>query len=145
MKKLLVLFMGITLFFGCNKDEDENTFVNGNYSAEEAEFTYGWKAYMNIQITDDKLISVDFDYLNENDNSLLKSETTSATYNMNPHPSVWLPTLEGQLMGANIDPFADVDGITGATSSSTIANTMMSTLLEAAKKGDTSKQIISAE
>lgn len=143
MKKILVILVGMAIIFGCSKDEDENIYTNGTYNAEEAEFHYGWKGFMTIQITNDMLVSVDFDYLNEEGTK--KSETTVETYPMDPHPTVWVPTLEGQLLSADILNFSDVDGVTGATSSSGVANIMIKLLLDAAKTGDTSKQIIAAE
>lgn len=145
MKKFLFLLVGVALFIGCDDDEDENTFVNGIYNAEEAAFGYNWKGFMELEINGDDIVTVNFDYINEEDNTLLKSETTVESYPMDPHPTVWVPELKTQLMASDIENYTDVDGITGATHSSATANVMMRALLEAAKTGDTSKQIISEE
>ena len=61
---------------------------------------------------------------------------------MDPHPSVWMPELEAQYMAVDIKSYSTVDGITGATHSSHDAEALFALLLDAAKEGDTSVQIL---
>lgn len=144
MKKigiLMALAMMIALV-SCDKEE-ETVYVNGDYSAEDAEFHYGYKAFTNVTIENDNQVSVQFDYVD--DAGGLKSQTTAEEYPMDPHPSVWCRTLETQLMAVDIVAYTEIDGITGATSGSVAADELFQLILDAAKTGDTSKQIRPAE
>ncbi len=119
-------------FTSCKKDEKTSVYKDGNYKAEEAEFSHGYKAFMEAQITSDKLVTVNFDYVDSTGN--FKSETTAETYPMNPHPSVWLPQYEDQLMNTQIVPdLAEIDGVSGATHGTLSANNLMEAILTAAK------------
>jgi len=145
MRKLILLTFVVTALFSCNKDKKANEliYINGTYKAIEAEYNYGWKAYLHIDISEDELTSISFDYLDESGNK--KSETTEEEYPMDPHPSIWLPQYESNLMNADIINFSDIDAISGATHTVVTINKMMKVLLEAAKTGDTSEKIISEE
>jgi major membrane immunogen (membrane-anchored lipoprotein) len=143
MKKLFVLLFTITILFACKKEDKDFVYTNGTYKAIEAEYSYGWKAIMQIEIDKDKLASIEFDYQDGNGNK--KSETTATEYPMDPHPSTWLPQYETSLQNTDICNYSDIDAVSGATNSCALANKMMKALLEAAKTGDTSEQVISAE
>ena len=143
MKKIGVL-MAIAMFIvlsSCEKEE-EYVYVNGEYSAEAADFHYGWKAFMEVEITSDVQISVTFDYFDDSGN--LKTETTDEEYPMTPHPREWCPEMETQLLAVDIVNFAEIDGVTGATGGSTEANELFALILEAAKTGDTTTQVLPA-
>lgn len=135
---ILVTVMAI-VFTSCEKEKDY-MFKDGSYQAEEAEFHYGWKGFLNAEIKEDKLVSVEFDYFNADGD--LKSETTQEEYNMTPHPSVWVPQYVAALLASDITSFEPVDAISGATSGGSSVNALMEVALEAAKTGDTSKQIV---
>jgi len=128
----------------CEKEE-ESIYMDGDYRAEAAEFSHGWKEFMEVTITDDVQTSVNFDAVNEEDDTFFKSETTQGSYPMDPHPTVWIPQLEAQLMTVDISNYEGIDGITGATHSSQNANALFELIIEAAKTGDTSTQILPAE
>jgi major membrane immunogen (membrane-anchored lipoprotein) len=139
------LLLAIAMFIGFTacEEEEEYVLVNGNYEAESAEFGHGWKAFMKAEIKNDKMETVDFDYFNADGD--LKSETTTETYPMDPHPTVWLPQMEAQLLAADLLNFTEIDGITGATGASGDAQAMLELIIEAARTGDTSKQILTEE
>ncbi|HYW96317.1 MAG TPA: hypothetical protein VE870_12065, partial [Bacteroidales bacterium] len=143
MKKIGLLLMAgmFVAFTSCKKDEETSVYKNGTYKAEESAFSHGWKAFMEAEISGDKLVSVNFDYADSTGN--LKSETTADTYPMNPHPSSWLPEYETQLMNTVIVPeYTEIDGVSGATGGMHSANGLMEAVLKAAKDGDTSTQIV---
>lgn len=142
MKKLLLFTLILTLF-SCTKDDEEidYTYVSGAYKAIEDDYSYGWKGYMEVIIDKDKLALVEFDYLDEDGNK--KSSTTESEYPMDPHPSYWIPHYTKSLLNSDIIEYSDIDAITGATHSGDAANKLIKTILEAAKTGDTSEQIIS--
>ena len=64
---------------------------------------------------------------------------------MTPHPRVWCPELETQLMAVDIINFVEVDGVSGATGGSSDSNALFALILEAAKTGDTSTQVLPVE
>jgi major membrane immunogen (membrane-anchored lipoprotein) len=146
MKKLALMITAATMIalVSCKKEE-ESTYKDGTYRAQMAEFSHGWKDFMVVTIVDDAQTSVDFDAMNEEDTTLLKSETTFEEYPMDPHPTVWIPQLEAQFMAVDILNYEGVDGITGATSASQDADALFGLILEAAKTGDTSTQILSGK
>ncbi len=131
----------LILLASCKKDDDKDyMYENGTYRAEETGYPHGWNAFMEVEIKNDDLVSVNFDYINADDQ--LKSETTAATYPMEPHPTVWLPAYEVQLMALDItDMDPEIDGVTGATGGKTAANELLHLILEAAKTGDHTTQI----
>jgi major membrane immunogen (membrane-anchored lipoprotein) len=141
MKKIGLLFL-MAAFIGmvsCEKKEDL-TYKNGTYKAETAEYSHGWITFMEVTISDDKQTAVTFDARMEDGS--LKSETTAETYPMDPHPTVWIPELEAQYMAVDILNYSAVDGITGATHGSDDSMALFQLMLDAAKEGDTSLQIL---
>jgi len=146
MRKIALLFTAalMTVLVSCDKEE-EYTYQDGTYRAETAEFSHGWKTFMEVTIADDAQTSVNLDAVNEEDSNLLKSETTVEQYPMDPHPSVWIPQLEAQFMAVDILNYEGVDGITGATGTSGEAHALFELILDAAKTGDTSTQILSGK
>jgi len=144
MKKIgLVMAMAIFVVLSSCKKEEEYVYEDGDYSAEAADFHYGWKAFMEVEISNDAQISVTFDYIDEDGN--LKTATTDEEYAMTPHPRVWCPELETQLMAVDIINFVEVDGVSGATGGSSDSNALFALILEAAKTGDTSTQVLPVE
>ncbi len=141
---LLVVAGLIIAFSSCKKDEETSVYKDGTYKSEEAAFSHGWKAFMEAEISGDKLVSVNFDYADSTGN--LKSETTVDTYPMEPHPTTWIPEYENQLMATQITPeYTEIDGVSGATHGMLSANGLMEAILNAAKTGDTSVQVITVE
>ena len=141
MKKigLLVMMAAFIGLVSCEKEEDL-TYQNGTYKAETAEYSHGWLTFMEVTISEDKQTTVTFDAKDENGG--LKSETTAETYPMDPHPTVWIPELETQYMAVDILNYSTVDGITGATHGSDDAEALFQLMLDAAKEGDSSTQIL---
>ncbi|MGC9343772.1 MAG: hypothetical protein ACP5E3_13795 [Bacteroidales bacterium] len=144
MKKIGLILVAVfaMVITACEK-EDENMFENGTYYAETAEFSHGWKAFVEAEITDDELVAVDFDYFDADGG--LKSETTAENYPMDPHPTVWLPQYEAALLAADITSFTEVDVITGATGAWGNVNVLMTAILDAAEDGKTGDIIVTIE
>ena len=124
------------------EDEPEYTLVNGDYKAEMTDYSHGWKEFMEVTITDDKVTAVNYDAKNAGDT--LKSSLTVYPMPDPPGlPSAWYPLLEAQYMDADPVNYSsdDIDGITGATSTSNKSKDMFGLIAEAAKTGDTSTQM----
>lgn len=142
MKKI-GFFLMVAAFVGLVSCEEDATYENGSYKAETEDYSHGWKTFMEASINGDELTVVNFDAADSTGN--LKSETTAETYPMNPHPTVWIPELEAQYMAVDILNYEAVDGITGATSASVSAAALFELILDAAKDGDSSTQILPTE
>ncbi|MBE0652606.1 MAG: hypothetical protein IH594_02340 [Bacteroidales bacterium] len=141
MKKIgLVLFAMFAIVLSSCEKEEEYIYKDGAYQAEEAEYHYGWKAYLNLEIKKDKVVAVEFDYFNAENK--LKSETTADEYPMPLSPSIWIPQYEEMVMEANIINFTEVDVVTGATGAQGNLNDLLDAILEAAKSGNTTKLIV---
>lgn len=148
MKKLLVVFLGLAMFVACDKDgdgdENDTMYVNGMYKAEMSDFSHDWKEFLEITISEDKVTVANVDAVNEAGE--MKSALTEYPMPDPPGlPSVWYPQLEDQFVAANIVNNEDVDGVSGATGTSTNMNGMFDLILVAAKTGDTSVQILPVE
>jgi major membrane immunogen (membrane-anchored lipoprotein) len=142
MKKI-ALFLMVAAMIGLVSCKEETTYEDGSYKAEASDYHYGWKAFMEATIDGDELTVVSFDYTNEDGD--LKTGTTQEDYNMTPHPSVWCPEIESQLMSVDILSYAGIDGITGATGGSSDADALFELILDAALDGDETTQILAAE
>lgn len=141
MNKISILFLGIAFILISCEEKENNIYEDGNYYAETAEFSYGWKAFLEVEIRDDAFFRVNFDYFDLKGN--LKSETNGDSYPMEPHPVVWIPQYEEILIASSISPeFEGVDAISGATSSGNNLQILAEAVLEASKTGDTSQQIV---
>ncbi|MPW26643.1 FMN-binding protein [Alkalibaculum sp. M08DMB] len=143
MKKILVLILAglliLTLVSGCGaKDEDataktpETPEVNtpvvpegpdtaadatdGTYTAEGEADTYGWKHFVELEISEKQITSVNFDY--ENAEGIMKSEDEAYAASMEATgttPDVFIPELEAQLLAKQ--DISAIDGVSGATQS----------------------------
>ena len=142
MKKTGIIFL-VAVAIGLISCEEDTMFENGTYKAEEADYSHGWISFMEATISGDDLTAVNWDARNADGD--LKSETTAESYPMDPHPTVWIPQLEAQYMAVDITNYEGVDGITGATGASTSADELFQLILDAAKEGDTSTQILTVE
>ena len=148
MKKLGLIFGAAALMglASCDKEE-ETMYVNGDYKAEVAEFSHGWKEFIEVSISGDMVSSVNYDAIDPSGDTLKSSLTFYPMPDPPGLPSAWYPLLEAQYKSADIVNYdaADIDGITGATHTSETASMLFDLILEAAKEGDTSTQVLTEE
>lgn len=137
MKKIGFILVAVfaMVFTACEKEEDTPV-----YRAEASEFSHGWKAFLESEIENDEVVSVDFDYVDEDGN--LKSETTVEEYPMDPHPTVWIPEYEAMLLGVDVTDFTEIDVVSGATGGWGAANALMTAVIGAYADGDTDTQVV---
>jgi len=146
MKKLgIFLMLAAMVSLASCDNEDETMYENGSYKAELAEFSHGWKEFMEVTIKGDEVTAVNFDASSEEDGSLKSSLTEYPMPDPPGLPSTWYPQLEAQFMDADITDYTPVDGISGATGTSENAMALFELILDAAKEGDTSTQILPVE
>lgn len=146
MKKLGI-FIALAVLIGlvACEDDDEMIYTNGTYKAELSDFSHGWKEFMEVTIKDDDATVVNYDAIDTTGLVLKSSLTVYPMPDPPGLPSKWYPLLEAQFEAANIKDYEEVDGITGATGTSTNAKAMFKLILDAAKDGDTSTQLLPLE
>jgi len=111
----------------------ESGLKDGSYSATQDNYDdYGWKGQIAIEVKDGKISTVDFDYVNKDNN--LKSQDQAYIKAMEDKTKINLAKameeLEGKLAGKDA---ATVDAVAGATATSNDFNTLAAKALEGAK------------
>ncbi|MFU0825644.1 FMN-binding protein [Clostridium sp.] len=116
----------------------ESALKDGTYKAEAKDFDdKGWKPFVEVEIKDGKIATVNFDYTNKDG----KFKSEDAEYNQKMEakvktgPAKYTKELEDSLVEKQ-DPEA-VDTVAGATHSVANFKTLAGKALENAKNGDT--------
>lgn len=150
----LVSVLSMSLLAGCgnssaptdaNKEpvKEEATYKDGKYKASYDKLdTHGWKAFTEVEIKDGKIVTVDFDYLNEKDERKSENEAYNKAMSKSceTSPEKFTPEIEKALVDAQDPEKADV--VTGATHSTENMKTLAKAALESAKKGDTKEVLV---
>ena len=124
MRRMIAMLLGLMLTASLLAACGTGTGLqDGYYTAQAAEFSHGWKEYITILVRDGSIISVEYNA--ENASGFIKSWDNAYTrYYANQ-------LLEGQGEGS-------IDGLAGATSSHGSFQILAQTVLEQARKGDSS-------
>lgn len=114
------------------------TMEDGTYRLEETDFDdNGWKVFLEITVEDGKIVSVGYDYIN--DDGLLKSEDEEyqdAMFKVSGKgPKEFTKELSDALVAAQ--DAKEIDIISGATGSSETFMNYAQQLIQAAQKGET--------
>lgn len=139
LQLLTVSIITISILAGCQNDI-KKPLQDGTYSVifDEPDST-NWKAFMSLEILNEEIVSVNYDYEGTGENQgKLKSEDTAYNEAMyatkGTNPVIYLDKLEKSLLlHQNPD---EVDTVSGATTSSKDFRTFSTALLEAAKEGN---------
>lgn len=109
---------------------------DGYYTAEMAEFSNGWREYVCIQVKNDTIVSAEFNAKNES--GFIKAWDNAYMENMKgitgTYPNEYTREYVMQLLEQQTD--IEVDAISGASSSGSNFEKLVSAVLEQAKKGD---------
>lgn len=137
IKIFLITAILVHAVTGCNN----YTYVDGEYTAIYDDFNAnGYKAFIDITLTDDVINEVNFDYL-DSDNNLLSNDQVyqeSMYDSLNIGPLQFLSAIESQCANTSIIPaLTPIDGISGATNSTADANRLFEAALSIAKEGET--------
>lgn len=145
MKKLLagLTLSSALLLAACGSDDAadkpaEGGLQDGTYSLEELNFgETGWKEALEIVVADGKITDASFSSLDEMGNSKIDSdEYQEAMSNVvEVGPQDFIPTLEESLV--DVQNPADVEVVTGATSTSEKFKDYAQQLVDAAEEGNT--------
>lgn len=141
---MLILLAGLTGCTSGTTGNASNTYKDGTYRAEFSDFdSHGWKAYVEVTVKDDRYTEVDIDYLNEEGNKKSEDEEYKATWQgVNPDidPDKVYEELRSQLL--DTQDITKIDGVSGATSTTSNFKTLVEALDAHMKSGDTATVIV---
>lgn len=146
MKRILsVALMVLLLMVPLTACGDKEELQDGYYTAQAAEFHYGWKEYITIMVKGGSIVSVEYNA--ENPSGFIKSWDNAYMQNMfhtnGTYPNEYTRYYAGQLLE---NQQADgIDALTGASSSYGSFQQLAAAVLEQAKKGDSSTKLVDTE
>lgn len=132
----LLCILSVCLLTSCQKSQD--ALQDGYYTAQAAEYNFGWKEYITIMVKDGKIVSAEYNAENASgfikswDNAYMKTMLhTDGTY-----PNEYTRYYSSQLLGAAGE--TPIDALSGATSSYKSFQKLMAAVIEQARMGDSS-------
>ena len=131
IKALALILLSGMMLTGCG-----NKMKDGYYTAEMAEFSYGWKEYICIQVKDDTIVSAEFNakdasgFIKAWDNEYMRNIGTVC----GSYPNQYTREYVRQLIKGQKD--TQVDAIVGATESGDNFKKLVPAVIEQARKGD---------
>lgn len=144
-KKGMAVLIALLCFAisGCGKEEQE--LKDGYYTAEMAEYDFGWKEFVSVCISNGQLVSIEYNAKNPSGyikswdmNYMRNMESVSGTY-----PNEYTRKYAAEFLETQSG--AEVDMITGATSSGKKFAQLADAAMEQARKGDSSVVIVEIE
>lgn len=139
---LLPLLILICLLTGCGRKEG---LQDGYYTAQAAEFHFGWKEYITIMVKDGSIVSVEYNA--ENASGFIKSWDNTYMQTMlhsnGTYPNEYTRYYANQLLEGQGE--TGIDALAGATSSYQSFQILVQAVLEQARKGDSHIAIVSTQ
>ena len=122
---------------------EESKLKDGTYKAtfDKAD-SHGWKPFLELVIKGHKIVSANYDYVNAKDGKL---KTKDAAYNAamkkakGTSPEEYTKKLDAELVSKQS---ANLDGVTGATTSSKLMKLLSAELLKRAAAGDAKEAVL---
>ena len=136
---VLIVVMMAVLLAGCGSSAG---LKNGYYTAEMAEFSFGWKEYLIIQVKNGNIVSAEYNAKNASgfikswDNSYMKSMINE----QGTYPNKYTREYVQQLLDGQAD--TQVDAITGASTSGGNFEKLVEAVLKQAAAGDSTTAIV---
>ena len=132
---LLSLLLMLSLLTACG---GQSKLQDGYYTAQAAEFNFGWKEYINILVKGGNIISVEYNA--ENASGFIKSWDNAYMQTMlhtnGTYPNEYTRYYASQLLEGQGE--GSIDAITGASSSHGTFQMLAQAVLEQARQGDSS-------
>ena len=132
---LLSLLLMLSLLTACG---GQSKLQDGYYTAQAAEFNFGWKEYINILVKGGNIISVEYNA--ENPSGFIKSWDNAYMQTMlhtnGTYPNEYTRYYASQLLEGQGE--GSIDAITGASSSHGTFQMLAQAVLEQARQGDSS-------
>ena len=132
---LLSLLLMLSLLTACG---GQSKLQDGYYTAQAAEFNFGWKEYITILVKGGTIISVEYNA--ENPSGFIKSWDNAYMQTMlhtnGTYPNEYTRYYASQLLEGQGE--GSIDAITGASSSHGTFQMLAQAVLEQARQGDSS-------
>ena len=141
-KRISYVFVAVmitVLLAGCGSSA---SLKNGYYTAEMAEFSFGWKEYLIIQVKNGNIVSAEYNAKNASgfikswDNSYMESMINE----QGTYPNKYTREYIQQLIDGQAD--VQVDAITGASTSGRSFEKLVEAVLKQAAAGDSTTAIV---
>ena len=137
MRRIFAVFLSLVLtalpLTGCG---GQPGLQDGYYTAQAAEFNFGWKEYVTILVKGGRIISVEYNA--ENASGFIKSWDNAYMQTMlhanGTYPNEYTRYYAGQLLEGQGE--GSIDAITGASSSHGSFQILAKAVLEQARLGD---------
>jgi len=133
-----VLVMALSTLTGCGGSK----LKDGYYTAQTAEFEYGWKEYLCIQVKNGNIVSAEFNAKNES--GFIKAWDNNYMNNMmsvqDTYPNKYTREYIQQLINEQQD--VEVDIVSGASTSGGNFIKLVDAVLKQAEQGDSDVVIV---
>lgn len=135
LSRILILLLLIMALTACGSEETTGL-QDGYYTAQAADFNFGWKEYITIMVKGGDIVSVEYNA--ENPSGFIKSWDNAYMQTMlhsnGTYPNEYTRYYANQLLEGQGE--GNIDGITGASSSHSSFQKLAAAVLEQAKQGD---------
>ncbi|WP_349947388.1 FMN-binding protein [Lacrimispora sp. BS-2] len=145
-KRFLMIFLVLMLVFslsGCKKQESR--LVDGFYTVEMSDYNNGWKEFVTIRVSGNKIVTVEYNA--KNSSGFIKSWDIPYMRNMldkkGTYPNRYTRTYAANFLAAQSGK--GIDAVSGASVSGGNFQKMASLLMEKAGKGDDSLGIVESD
>ena len=142
MKRIFTILLSLLLASFLTACGGQTGLQDGYYTAQAAEFNFGWKEYVTILVKGGNIISVEYNA--ENASGFIKSWDNAYMQTMlhsnGTYPNEYTRYYARQFQE---DQNADsIDALTGATSSHSSFQLLSEAVLEQARQGDSSVRVV---
>lgn len=139
MKRIFMILLSLLLLtFLLTACGEQEGLQDGYYTAQAAEFNFGWKEYITIMVKDGSIVSVEYNA--ENASGFIKSWDNAYMQTMlhsnGTYPNEYTRYYAGQLLDGQGE--GTIDALTGATSSYESFQKLEAAVIEQAKQGNSS-------
>lgn len=131
----MLILAGLMMLTACGEQEG---LQDGYYTAQAADFNFGWKEYITIMVKGGNIVSVEYNA--ENASGFIKSWDNAYMQTMlhsnGTYPNEYTRYYAGQLLDGQGE--GTIDALTGATSSYESFQKLEAAVIEQAKQGNSS-------
>ncbi|MCI8284580.1 MAG: FMN-binding protein [Firmicutes bacterium] len=142
MKRILSGALILVLMIILTACGDKNELHDGYYTAQAAEFNFGWKEYITIMVKGGSIVSVEYNA--ENASGFIKSWDNAYMQTMlhtnGTYPNEYTRYYASQLLEGQGE--GEIDALTGASSSYSSFQKLSEAVVEQARRNDSSIALV---
>ncbi len=142
MKRILSGALILVLMITLTACGDKNELHDGYYTAQAAEFNFGWKEYITIMVKGGSIVSVEYNA--ENASGFIKSWDNAYMQTMlhtnGTYPNEYTRYYASQLLESQGE--GEIDALTGASSSYSSFQKLSEAVVEQARRNDSSIALV---